>query len=108
MIQLTKCFVLISKKQDGTFLKVWKEDGTYRFHMSNNNIQQSTFSQQISSTPDQRTKIFNTSKKLLEISKLTTIYKRWRRRRTKNRRQRTRRMKKKRKNRMKKTSIERM
>ena len=44
LLELTKCFARVSRKQDGTFLKMWCEGGAFRFHMSNNNIsRQSTF-----------------------------------------------------------------
>ena len=66
LFELTKCFALLSKKQDGTFLKMWCEEGTFRFHMSNNNnFRQSTFrqsssNQHIMSTPDPRSSTLST------------------------------------------------
>ena len=66
LLELTKCFALLSKKQDGTFLKMWCEEGTFRFHMSNNNnFRQSTFrqsssNQHIMSTPDPRSSTLST------------------------------------------------
>ena len=56
LVELTKCFVMLSKKQDGTFLKMWSEAGTFKFHMSNNNIRHTSF-QHIISTPDPKPKI---------------------------------------------------
>ena len=60
LLELTKCFAMVSKKQDGTFLKMWYEGGAFKFHMSNNNnTKQSTFrhpsfNQHTMSTPDPR------------------------------------------------------
>ena len=56
LVELTKCFAMLSKKQDGTFLKMWSEAGTFKFHMSNNNIRHTSF-QHIISTPDPKPKI---------------------------------------------------
>ena len=67
LFELTKCFALLSKKQDGTFLKMWCEEGTFRFHMSNNNnirqstFRQSTFNHHNMSTPDPRLSTLSTS-----------------------------------------------
>ena len=62
LIELTKCFYMLTKCHDGTFLKFWSEGGTIRFHLSNNNVRrtnfqhssfrQPTFSQQSTSTPN--------------------------------------------------------
>ena len=64
LIELTKCFYMLTKCHDGTFLKFWSEGGTIRFHLSNNNVRrtnfqhssfrQPTFSQQSTSTPNQK------------------------------------------------------
>ena len=57
LIELTKCFATLAKGHDGTFLKMWSDEGTFKFHFSNNNVRQpsfqhSTFSKQSISTPE--------------------------------------------------------
>ena len=59
LIELTKCFSMLANKHDGTFLKMWSEGGTVKFHLSNNNVRQpsfrhSTFFQHSISTPDRK------------------------------------------------------
>ena len=59
MIELTRCFSMLAKRHDGTFLKLWSDGGSIKFHLSNNNVrrmnvQHSTFSQNSISTPKQK------------------------------------------------------
>ena len=59
LIELTKCFSMLANKHDGTFLKIWSEGGTVKFHLSNNNVrkpsfQHSMFSQHSTSTPNRK------------------------------------------------------
>ena len=59
LTELTKCFSMLANKHDGTFLKLWSEEGNIKFHLSNNNVRQtsfqhSTFSHHPISTPKQK------------------------------------------------------